>query len=354
MSRPLRVLLVKTSSLGDVIHTLPALTDAMHAVPGIRFDWVVEENFQEIPAWHPAVGRVLPVAVRRWRKNLRETWKSGEWAAFKARIRDGDYDLAIDAQGLLKSAFLVRHARCRKVGFDRASAREAIAARVYDHGYDVPKGIHAVTRLRQLFAQAFAYPVPGSPVDYGVDFSRLPASEVSGDYVVFLHATTWDTKHWPEAYWIRLSRLAGEAGLGVQLPWGNEAERERAGRIAAASHGHAHVLPRLSLSGIAGVLAGARVVIAVDTGLCHLAAAMNTPTVSLYGPTNPGLTGAEGRNQVHLASELACAPCMSRKCKYRGAPLDDELDGERFHVVPPCFATLNPDHVWASAQPLLR
>ncbi len=353
MSQPMRVLLVKTSSLGDVIHTLPAVTDAQRAVPDIRFDWVVEEAFQEIPAWHPAVGRVLPVALRRWRKNLRETWRSGEWAECKARIRDGDYDLALDAQGLMKSAFLVRLARCRKVGFDRESARESLAARTYDHGLAVPKGIHAVTRLRQLFAQAFAYELPDTPVDYGVDFGRLPATDVPGEYVVFLHATTWVTKHWPENYWIRLSRLAGAAGLKVQLPWGNEAERARAERIACASEGHAEILPSLSLSGVAGVLAGARAVVAVDTGLCHLAAAMNTPTVSLYGPTNPGLTGAEGRNQIHLASELACAPCMGRKCKYRGAPMPDELDGRSFPVEPPCFATLTPDHVWANVQPLL-
>ncbi len=354
MSNPLRVLLVKTSSLGDVIHTLPAVTDAMRAVPGIRFDWVVEEGFSEIPAWHPAVGRVLPVAIRRWRKNLRETWRSGEWGEFKARVRDGDYDLAIDAQGLVKSAFLVRLAKCRKVGPDAQSAREPFAARTYTHGLSVPKGIHAVQRLRILFAQALAYPVPDTEVSYGVDFERLPASKLETPYVVFLHATTWATKHWPEAYWIRLARLAGESGMRVQLPWGNAAEQERARRIAAASQGNAEVLPAMTLSEIAGVLARATAVIAVDTGLCHLAAAMNTPTISLYGPTNPGLTGAEGRNQVHMASELACAPCMSRKCKYRGAPMSDELDGRSFHVIPPCFATLNPDRVWAEAEQFLR
>ena len=102
----MRVLLVKTSSLGDVIHTLPALTDAQRAIPGIQFDWVVEEGFAEIPAWHPAVAQVIPVAIRRWRKHPLQTLRSGEWRRFKARLRETHYDLVIDAQGLLKSAWL--------------------------------------------------------------------------------------------------------------------------------------------------------------------------------------------------------------------------------------------------------
>ena len=125
----MRVLVIKTSSLGDVIHALPALTDAARAIPGIRFDWVVEEGFAEIPTWHPAVDKVIPVAIRRWRKNLWQTFKSGEWRRFKQRIQSTKYDLVIDAQGLLKSAWLTRYVRAPVAGFDKNSAREPIAAR---------------------------------------------------------------------------------------------------------------------------------------------------------------------------------------------------------------------------------
>ena len=128
MTQPKHVLVVKTSSMGDVIHTLPALTDATAAIPGIRFDWVVEEGFSEIPAWHPAVDQVIPVAVRRWRKSLIQTWQSGEWQQFKKRIGASNYDAVIDAQGLLKSAFLAGKARGPRFGLDKHSAVNRLPA----------------------------------------------------------------------------------------------------------------------------------------------------------------------------------------------------------------------------------
>mgnify|MGYP003604329080 FL=1 len=169
----MRVLLIKTSSLGDVIHTLPALTDAARAIPGIQFDWVVEEGFAEIPTWHPAVAQVIPVALRRWRKNLLQTWKSGEWAAFKQRLREGRYDLVIDAQGLLHSALLTRYVDAPVAGLDRASAREPLASRCYDRPCAVAWGQHAVERVRQLFAQALGYSLPQSVGDYGLDSGAM-------------------------------------------------------------------------------------------------------------------------------------------------------------------------------------
>ncbi|HIQ53746.1 MAG TPA: lipopolysaccharide heptosyltransferase I, partial [Pseudomonas pachastrellae] len=146
----MRVLLIKTSSLGDVIHTLPALTDAARAIPGIRFDWVVEEGFAEIPSWHPAVDAVIPVAIRRWRKKPLQAVRSGEWGNFKRRLRETQYDLVIDAQGLLKSAWLTRYARAEVVGLDKSSAREPLAARFYQRRLAVAWGQHAVERTRQL------------------------------------------------------------------------------------------------------------------------------------------------------------------------------------------------------------
>lgn len=169
----MRVLIIKTSSLGDVIHTLPALTDAAHAIPGIRFDWVVEEGFAEIPSWHPAVDQVIPVAIRRWRKNLWQTIKSGEWKAFKQRVRERKYDLVIDAQGLVKSAWLTRYVKAPVAGLDRYSAREGWASRFYDRPLSVATGQHAVERVRQLFAMALAYDLPEGIGNYGLDLDRL-------------------------------------------------------------------------------------------------------------------------------------------------------------------------------------
>lgn len=169
----MRVLVIKTSSLGDVIHALPALTDAARAIPGIRFDWIVEEGFAEIPTWHPAVDKVIPVAIRRWRKNIWQTLKSGEWRRFKQRVQSTKYDLVIDAQGLLKSAWLTRYVRAPVAGFDKHSAREPIAARFYSRRLAVARGQHAVERLRQLFAVALGYDLPKALGDYGLSVDKL-------------------------------------------------------------------------------------------------------------------------------------------------------------------------------------
>lgn len=357
----MRVLLVKTSSLGDVIHTLPALTDAARAIPGIRFDWVVEEAFAEIPAWHPAVDRVIPVAIRRWRKAPFRAWTSGEWRRFTRELLSVRHDLTIDAQGLLKSALLTRYASIPVHGLDRASAREPLAARFYTHRHPVARGRHAVERTRELFARALGYPVPTGAGSYGLDRARVlagadeattkAAAADARPYLVFLHGTTWTTKHWPEAYWRRLIETTIAAGWPVRLPWGNEAERARAERLATGL-ADATVLPRLPLAGIAAQLAGARACVAVDTGLGHLAAALDVPTISLFGPTNPGYTGAWGPRQIHLASDFSCAPCLAKTCAYQPSAAERErFDLERDW--PLCFTRVDAAQVWQRLQPLL-
>jgi len=327
-----RVLLIKTSSLGDVVHTLPALTDAQRAIPGIQFDWVVEEGFAEIPAWHPAVAQVIPVAIRRWRKNLWQTLRSGEWRRFKARLRETRYDLVIDAQGLLKSAWLTRYVKAPVAGLDRDSAREPLASRFYDRRYAVTRDQHALERVRQLFAQALGYELPQGIGDYGLDRAQL-ATPGEEPYLLFLHGTTWPSKHWPEAYWRELAERMSAFGWAIRLPWGNAEEKARAERIAEGIAG-ASVLPRLNLGGVAKVVAGARACVAVDTGLGHLAAALDVPSISLYGPTLPGRVGAYGRSQVHL--------CASGP---------DAGKGDR---VKPCFDDLLPERVASELKALLR
>ena len=318
----MRVLLIKTSSLGDVIHTLPALTDAARAIPGIQFDWVVEEGFAEIPAWHPAVAQVIPVAIRRWRKHPWQTFKSGEWRRFKARLRETKYDLVIDAQGLLKSAWLTRYVQAPVVGLDRDSAREPLASRFYDKTYCVPKNQHALERVRQLFALALGYPLPQGIGDYGLDRASM-ADAALPPYLLFLHGTTWASKHWPEHEWRALAEHMNSQGWAVRLPWGNDIEKARAERIASGLE-HAAVLPKLNLAGVAKVIAGARACVAVDTGLGHLAAALDVPTISLYGPTLPGKVGAYGRGQIHL-----CASGPGAGGGDRHQPCFDGLDAIR-------------------------
>ncbi|MCD5995003.1 lipopolysaccharide heptosyltransferase I [Pseudomonas sp. CDFA 602] len=348
----MRVLLIKTSSLGDVIHAMPALTDAARALPGIRFDWVVEEGFAEIPAWHPAVDTVIPVAIRRWRKNLWQTFRSGEWRLFKHRVREQRYDLVIDAQGLFKSAWLTRYVDAPVAGLDSESAREPVASRFYDQPHSVARDQHAVERLRQLFAKALDYPLPSGIGDYGLNKPVTHDSTATAPYVLFLHGTTWATKHWPELYWRQLAELMAARGLQVRLPWGNPAEKARAERIAEGLD-NAQVLPKLNLAGVAGVLASAQACVAVDTGIGHLAAALDVPTISLFGPTNPGLTGAYGKSQVHLASDYpSCVPCLQKKCTYQPTA-EDQRRFDLKREWPPCFTRLNPERVAGQLGTLL-
>lgn len=338
----MRVLLVKMSSLGDVIHTLPALTDASRTIPGIRFDWVVEENFAEIPAWHPAVDETYPVALRRWRRDRRGSRE--ERRAFRETLHLHAYDRVIDAQGLIKSAWVARMANGPRWGLDRHSAREPLAALSYHHRVCVPRAQHAVTRTRALFAEALSYAEPASPADYGLVRDRLPSLPVAPGDVLFLHGTTWPSKHWPEAYWCELMALAAAKKCRVLLPWGNDDERARAERIAEAGEGYGFVLPRCGLGEIAVLMASSRVVIGVDTGLAHLSAALGIPSVTVYGSTRADRTGTFGVGQIHLIAQFPCAPCLSRECHYQNSS----------PVKPACYSTLSPTRIWQEVESLLH
>lgn len=295
----MRVLIVKTSSMGDVLHTLPALTDAMQAIPGIQFDWVVEEGFAQVPSWHPAVSRVIPVAIRRWRKSWFSAPIRQERAEFTRQLRQYRYDAVIDAQGLIKSALLVtRLANGKKHGLDCKSAREPLASWFYNYRHPISRRQHAVERVRELFAASLNYRKPTEHGDYAIASRFLSQSPADANrYLVFLHATTRDEKHWPEAHWRELIALLAPSGLRIKLPWGAEHEHQRALRLAEGFP-HVDVLPRLTLQQVAEVLAGAKVVVSVDTGLSHLTAALDRPNITLYGPTDPGLIGGYGMNQV--------------------------------------------------------
>lgn len=302
----MHLLIVKTTSLGDLIHTLPALTDAADARPGLTVDWLAERPFAEIPRWHPAVRRVIASDLRRWRKAPIAAVRSGDWARFRSDLRASRYDLVIDAQGLVKSAFLASRADGRLAGPDWRSAREPLASLFYDQRHAVPAHgrEHAITRTRRLFAAALGYPLPANldaPPDARLDRNRFERPALDAPYALFLHGTTWPTKRWPQADWQQLAQWFAARGIAVVLPWGSAAERADAEAIAAAAP-NAQVLPKLGLTAVAGWIAHARIVVGVDTGLMHLAAALATPGVSLYGPTLPAMTGAFGRNQHWLCN----------------------------------------------------
>ena len=291
-----RLLFVKTSSLGDVVHNCPAVSDASRAAPGAAIDWVVEEAFADVAAMHAQVRRVIPVAVRRWRSAV---WSPRAWAeigAFRRALREERYDLVIDTQGLLKSALLARAARGERHGMDAASAREPIAARFYDVRHAVARGQHAVERNRQLTAAALGSPALAD-CDYGLRAEGPLPVAISSPYAVLFTMTSRADKLWPEASWIELGRLLAARGVRVVLPWGSADERSRAACIATGI-GDALVPRRMTVAEIARLLRGALGVAGVDTGLTHLAAALGVPAVGIYLSSEARLTGLHAGARV--------------------------------------------------------
>ncbi|MDZ4140585.1 MAG: lipopolysaccharide heptosyltransferase I [Methylotenera sp.] len=285
----LKLLIVKTSSLGDVIHNLPIINDINHHYPNAIIDWVVEESFAEIPRMHMRVNHVIPIALRRWRKHLldKNTWR--EIREFKHLITTSHYDAIIDTQGLLKSALISSQANGIKHGYDRQSIREPLASYFYHRKYTVSYQQHAVIRNRTLTALSLAYAPPETSPDYGI---KAPENslELPRPFVIALHGTSRDSKLWPTDYWITFGKLLAGHGLNMVLPWAGKAELSRANQIAQALP-NAHVLAKSSITTLAAIIAQSQAAVGVDTGLSHLAAALNKPIVAIYTDTNPALTG---------------------------------------------------------------
>ena len=294
-----RILFVKTSSLGDVVHHCPAVSDAAARFPGAAIDWVVEAPFAGVAAMHPAVRRVIPVAVRRWRNALWDPAVWSELGEFRRALAQERYDVVIDTQSLLKSALVARFASGTKHGMDRSSAREALAARFYDVRHVVPRSLHAVERNRRLTAAALAYRIDSAP-RYGLRVNGATHEK----QVVFLTMTSREDKLWPEARWVELGKALGTA---VVLPWGSEAERMRAERIAEGI-GSASVPSRMSLAELGVLFLKARAVVGLDTGLTHLAAALGVSTVGIYCGSNPELTGLYGAEHATNVGAQGRAP----------------------------------------------
>jgi heptosyltransferase I len=286
-----RVLLVKTSSLGDVVHNLPVVSDLSATLPAAQIDWAVEETFDAIPRLHPNVRRVIPVAIRRWRGHWLTRKVRDEVAAFLERLREDRYDAIIDTQGLFKSAFIARAARGKRFGLDWKSSREPLFP-FYDRTFCVPRVAHAVERNRALAASVLAY-APPTRVDYGIGSTRPHYPWLPEKYGLFMHGTSAADKLWEEEAWIALGRALAGRGVAAVLPWGNSDERVRSERLARFIPG-AVVPPWLALSDLSGVIAGARYAVGVDTGLTHLAGALGVATVGIYNATEPAQTGLYG------------------------------------------------------------
>jgi len=298
------ILFVKTSSLGDVIHQMPALTEARRHFPDARLAWAVEEAYAPLVRHHLAVADVIPVALRRWPWRLYRpaTWQ--EMSQADRRLRERAYDAVIDTQGLFKSAAVVWRARGRKHGYDSTSIKEKAATMFYDVRHRVPRDLHAVERNRILTGLALGYAPEGRP-DYGLD--RDVWRDSGPPYAVLLHGSARAEKEWPVAHWIELGRWLSRNEVDLVLPWGNEREHRRAIQIAEALS-RARVTERMTLDAVARLIGGARFVIGVDTGLLHLAAALAVPLIAIFGGSEPRLTAPIGPGPIEVVGAKGAAP----------------------------------------------
>ena len=304
----MKLLVVKTSSMGDVVHALPAISDLHRHLPGVEVDWLVEAPFAAIPSLHPGVREVLPMAWRKWRKKLgqRDTWRA--MGALRQRLREARYDLVIDLQGLVKSALWGLQADRPLVGFDRRSAREPWAALCYQRTFHVPRNLHAVERCRRLMAMHLGYPMPPVPPDFGLRVPDL-AWPMPADCGVLIPNASRKEKLWPEARWVAVGRRLRAYGMTPVVLWGTEAEQTMAERIAADCGGT--VPPFLKVGEMAALLARSRQVVGLDTGFSHLAAALGRPVVGIYCDHDPGLAGITGAGPVASLGGVGQVPKLA-------------------------------------------
>lgn len=336
----MKILVVRLSSLGDILHLFPAVSDLRHRFPDAQIHWLVEPAFAEMVSWHSAVDQVITVPLRSHKKCW---WKLPKLLrSLKRELKAQKYDLVLDAQGLLKSALLARLAGADIYGFSKDSAREPLAAKFYRRVAKVPKGLHVIEKNRQLVAQLFGADI-SQPESYGLDiFRQGQMAEVLPDTlkgfagkpcIVLLHGTTWNSKFWPESSWLELVRLLTAQGFHCLLPWGNEEERQRAQRLAGAG---GQVLPRLSLTELMRVLLHAQGFVSVESGIGHIATVLNIAGIMLHGPTSPAYSGILNKSCLHVASNLDCAPCFKRDC-----PRLESRGG-----IPPCQQQITPQLVF--------
>lgn len=340
-----RILIVKITSMGDLVQLLPAITDAANAIPGIRFDWLVDESFKAVPNLHPAIDKLIQIPYRRWKKNIIQSITSGEVRQFLKNLRSQQYDMVIDAQSNLKSAFVTMFTKGTRYGLDSKSVREYGAHWAYQKKISVNRDQNHAKRMRELMANFLEYPEPVTAADYGVDQTRLPIPdfELPEKFVFVTAISSSKDRLWPEPFWQEVLDDIVVAGYDIVLPWWSAEEKARILRLKN-NNARIHMIPPLDLTEKASILAKAVAAISIDTGLAHMAAALNIPNVTLYGPTSAKLTGAYGEEQVHLsASGPACSPCLRTKCRYQGES----------QFKPACLETITPRQVLSAFYKLL-
>lgn len=324
-----KILVVRMSALGDIIHGMPAVTDIHRRWPDAVIDMAVDERFVEIPQQHRNIRRVISIPLKRLKRRI---GSPASWHELRSVIRDlrqEHYDVVIDLHGLWKSALIARMARADvRVGFHVSQCAERAAAWFYDRHF-LPGAIPSrVQWQRDLAAFATGSDAAGAP-DYGLRVPPAPAALEQRPRVVFFHSVSRDDRCWPEERWIELGRALAQAGYYIELPWGSDAERQRAQRLCAGiGTEHAGVPQRLSMLEWVPRLGATALVVGVDSGLTHLAAATGTPCVALFTNSDPGLLVAQQGASARALGGPGVCPATSEVKEACLALLNTRKTGE--------------------------
>jgi heptosyltransferase I len=312
--------ILKLSSMGDLIHTLPAISDIQKQFPDYKLSWIIEERFAEIAQWHPAICQIIPTNLRQWKKNALHLQSLKAMRRLVADLKQQSFDAIIDLQGLYKTAILGRLSGSPISGYGRCSCREPNASRLYQQRFAIPRDMHAVPRMRVLAAKSLGYNYPGGRADYQIPRmqSTIPIKDPA---LIFFHGTTWISKCWPQQNWHDLAQLAVKEGFHIYFPWGNMQEKKAAIELSE-KHPQLHCLPKMTLSEMAAFLQQVRAAVAVDTGFSHLAAAIGTPCITLFGASDPKRSHPMGPRQSTITEDFPCQPCLKKHC--RRNPLNSE------------------------------
>lgn len=312
----LNILLVRVSSLGDVLHNLPMVADILRHHPDANIDWVVEEGYVSLVRLNPHVRKIIPFALRRWRKKIGDKATRAEIKAFFATLREERYDYVFDTQGLLKTGIIMGAARTvaggQKVGLangSEGSGYEGISRIFHTKSIPLDPRTHAVARGRLVAGAALGYPVDVAP-DFGLpgpNTANRPQWMPPDDYAVFFHGTARDAKKWPSANWIETANAL--APMPVLLAWGSPNEKREAEAIAAGAP-NAVVLPKLSMDEAISLARNAALAIGVDTGLTHIAAAFVRPTIELYCDSPKWKTEGNWSQRIINLGDLGAPPSV--------------------------------------------
>lgn len=349
----MKILIIKMSSIGDIVHTFPALLDSKKYIPDLTIDWLVDENFIDVIKLlqynRPSIiEKIVAVPLRKIKKHGFINIINFRLKYFWGLLRQDKYDLVIDAQGLLKSAIMAKLVRANKIiGFDRDSARESWASCFYHEKISVSKNLHAIVRMRQLFAKILNYNFAEVDLIFKRNFfpqlTELKSKNIE-NYIVFLHGTTWETKRWSAKYWQRLAELMVRKNISIVVMTSNQEEQQFADELLIHNP-NIIILSNLTIMQVASVLSNAMGAVAVDTGFAHLASVMGVPVVGIYAATSMIKVGVLGDNCNNIQSKYHCSPCLSRVCL--------EYNAHFSTIKQPCLQEITPEIVLAKLEEIM-